>query len=127
MPYLELKGQKLRCIEQMPAGWLLDMADASERGGMQVLASYRRFIYGAVLPEETERLDALLHDTENPVSIDDLNEALGNLMVAYNERPLAPASLSPAGGNLSEPMQRVVSLTPDMRREAPSTGEAVAS
>jgi hypothetical protein len=110
MTTLSVGGREFACISELPAGLLLDLAASISEGGMSVIAQYRSFIYAAVVPEEREALRETLNRTENIVSLNDLNEAVGGLLVQYIGRPTSPVSASPVGSEQTTGMPRVMSL-----------------
>lgn len=110
MTTLKVGGREFTCIGELPAGLLLDLAASITTGGMAVIAMYRDFIYKAVIPELHEELKETLNRTENIVSLNDLNEAVGNLLVEYIGRPTSPVSASPVGSEQTTGTPRVMSL-----------------
>jgi len=110
---LVIGGKTLRCIERMPVGMIFDLAEAMEGGEqtMQAVAAMSKMIKQLVVKEDQGQLAEALHSFDNPVGFDELNTALGNLMVQYSGRPLGrPSRLSrgpaPTGGT-----SKVVSLS----------------
>lgn len=114
---ITLGGKSLPCIDELPAGLLLDLAEATEIGGMRVVSEYRKFIYAAVRAEYRQQLDDILHSIEKILSLDDLNEAVGGLMVQYIGRPTSPRSPSQPGSTGIEATSRDVSSLRDTREE----------
>lgn len=130
---LRLKGRDLRCIPTIPLGLVFDLAEAMEGGGgngMQAVAAYIRTIRAVVMPEDRPALKEVLDDSVDPITFDDLNNGLGELLKAYGQRPLGQRSASSAGRPTSGGTSRVVSLWPDKSRpvEQPSRdGRSAAS
>lgn len=118
MPTLRLGGNSFHCIPEIPAGLLLDLADATQTGGLAVISEYRRFVYAAVVEEEQPALKETLNRTVNIVSLDELNNSVGELLLEYVGRPSSPPSVSPVGSPPTTGMPRAMSLDGKAREAA---------
>lgn len=114
MPTLTLRGQTLRCIENMPPGPLMDMAtvQATDSDPFASLAAIRRILFAVVIPEDHALLNQHLYDSREPLDIGDLATAVGNTLAEYSERPTVRPSQSPTGSGPTGGDSRVVSLSP---------------
>jgi hypothetical protein len=112
---LTLGGKTLRCIDTIPLGLVFDLAEAMEddNTGMKAIAGIAKALRTIVVKEDRVILKDILDDTENPVSFDELNTAMGNIMAEYGKRPTAPPSRSPSGASATSRSSRVVSLWRD--------------
>jgi len=115
MKSLRLGGKDLRCIDTMPVGLSFDLAEAmvgsdGEGGEMRALAALSRTLRNLVIPADREALSEVLHDSVTPITFEDLNNALGELLVQYGNRPLERPSLSPRGPSVTGGVSKVVSL-----------------
>jgi len=130
---LVLGGRKLRCIEAIPLGMVFDLAEAMEDGssGMKAIAAMSKMVRNIVVKEDRGALKEMLADTEKPVTFDELNTGLGDLLKAYNVgRPLGRPSASSPGPDKTGGTSKVVSLSraTDRERAASSTdGRSAAS
>jgi hypothetical protein len=128
--YLELKGQRLACNDVMPLGLFFDLAEAMDSDNdMRAVAAMGKTMRALVVKAERPRLEKMLYedDPEKRISFDELNEALGNLIPLYTERPTTPPSASPPTPGANGGTSRRVSLwqdakTPTSSKAGPSAG-----
>lgn len=119
MKTLNLRGEELRCIEKLPPGLVFDLAEASSSGdATKALVAFARFLRSTVVPDDRERLNEILYDTESVIELEELNEAAGELITEYTGRPTKRPSQSPTGSNATGGLSRVDSPLPDTDREA---------
>jgi len=130
---LRLGGRDLRCIDKLPLGLLFDLAEAMSSGTentMRAVAAMSTVVKTVVVKEDLASLSEVLHDTTNVVDITELNEAIGNLMVQYAERPTVKPSVSLNGRERTGGSSKVVSLsrgTVRVDEASPTDGASVAS
>lgn len=126
--YLTLKGQKLECNETMPVGLFFDLAEGMDGDDMiKAVAVMSRTIKAIVAEKDRKALQEILHRTSDPLSFDELNEALGNVIPEYTKRPTAPASSSQAGPSVPGGTSRRVSLSVLPSQDPGEEGEATSS
>lgn len=131
MPILKLRDQELECIEALPPGLLFDLSDIAGSNNMsRTLMMYGRFFRTVVAKKDHERLDAILYDTENVITFNELSEAIGELVEEYTNRPTERPSSSPTGADATGGPSRVVSLSPGTVRaggRSSRAGRSIAS
>ena len=109
--YLVLREHRFRAIEQCPPGLFLDFADPAVSATGNPLRPLRELLYTVVVDEEHERLTALLHERNDPISFQELGAALNVLMTEYAGRPTKRPSLSPDSRESVGRRSKVVSLS----------------
>jgi hypothetical protein len=126
---LKLGGRDLRCIPRIPLGQVFALATAMESGSeMTAVAQMSIFVKRIVLKEDQSILNEVLDDdTETGVSFNDLNEAIGDLMVQYSNRPLGQPSSSQRGSEPTGGMRKVVSFSRGTVRTEPTSSEGGSS
>lgn len=131
--FLRIEGREpLRCIatKSLPPGPVFELAAAMKSGDdMAALAVMWRFIETVVVKDEHAKLRDMLYDTENVITFDQLNVAIGTLMKEYAQRPTPRPSSSAPGRSTRPGTSRVVSLSRGTVRDEPSStgGNSVAS
>lgn len=115
---IEIRGETFRCIDALPPGLLMDIAEVTntdERNPadvMRTIATIGRFLKAAIVPEDRGRYDAIVYDTRTILGIDDLAEIAGGLIRQYAGRPTVRPSESPDGLEPTGQISRVVSFSP---------------
>lgn len=111
---MKLGGREFRCVDVLPLGLVFDLAEAmdAEAGGFAAIAAMSKLTRTLVVPDERKELKKFLDSVENPISFDDLNEALGEVLKQFGaDRPTARSSRSSPSGGASGPGSKVVSLS----------------
>lgn len=109
---ITLGGTSLAVLDELPAGVFFDLAEAEVQGGSIAVVANAKFLKAVVLPEDQERLEAVLHGTEPVVTTWEVNNALGSLIQEYTARPLEQQRNSRSTQSRTEQPSRVVSLSP---------------
>jgi hypothetical protein len=126
-----LSGKTLRCVEALPLGMYLDIAEAEgSTEPVQQVAALNKIVRAMVVPDDHTKLRRILYDTEKVITIEDLSEAIGTAMVQYSARPLGPSARSAAGPKPTGGTSRVVSLsvaTDKAGKRSPKGGRSIAS
>lgn len=97
----ETWSETFRCIPKAPSAALDDLARSvgqDEKGQLifnQV--SLLRFFRQVMHPEDETKFDALVHDKNRAVEIEELGEVMFWLAEVYTERPTVPSSSSAPG------------------------------
>lgn len=85
--YLELRGEKLRCVDATPLEVLVDLAEAIDSGNVErALAQMSRTFKTLVVAEDRPELDRILNSTTDPVSFTELSLAFRAVIDAHNRR-----------------------------------------
>ena len=129
---MKLGGETLRCHDQVLQGAMLDLAEAFESGarGLKGVIGIGRFLRTAVVDEDRPRLEELLYRRENPLTYQDLADAAGELIVAYNDTPLDERSSPGTGYTETGAPMKVVSLsrgTVEVEKKSRRVGRSRAS
>lgn len=115
MPTLHLGGKSMACRSSLGAGQLMRLAKAMKGDDQTQLAGMYDFLTLIVTADDRAVLDAVLEDES--LGFDDVNEAVGNLMVEYQEqqpaRPTKRSSPSPSRRTPSGGTSRADSSQPD--------------
>lgn len=117
---LRLAGREFRCIPKMPAGLLLDLSGGSSDPGGRV---WQRFLDTLIVEDERDDLREWLYSPDGPEWAD-FQSAMNVLMGEYLQRPTQRPSRSPVGGTPTEPLRRVVSLSPVQSAETKKSPRA---
>lgn len=108
---LNLGGKTMRCIDRLPMGMIFDLAEAMQSGvEMQAIAAMSKMLKTVVVEEDLALLSEVLHDVKDPVGFEELNNAIGAMMVQYSKRPLGQPSPSSRGSEPTGGTRKVVSL-----------------
>lgn len=122
MAILKLGGSEFECVESIAAGRLMKLAKAMKGDMQSQLAGMYDFLQAVVLPASRPELDTVLDDDE--LDFDDINEAVGDLMMAYQEEtPARPTKRS----SPSSPSPRVHGGTSRAVSSSPATPPKVVS
>lgn len=84
---VELFEQDFKAHADIPGVVILDFAAASESG--QTVLALTDFLSKALLPEDYERFNKVIHDPETIVPIETIGEIVAFLIEEYTGRPLA--------------------------------------
>lgn len=87
-----LGGETLRCVPTIAFAALIDLANA----GIGRMSCWD-FLHAAVEDDDIPRLEAVLRRKANPVTGDDIVEAVHDLVEVYSGRPTGRPSESPDG------------------------------
>lgn len=122
---LKLGGRELRCIPRIPLGLVFELAESMESGSeMKAVAQMGRMLKAIVIKEDQTLLSEVLNDaSEKAVSFTELNNAIGDLMVHYSNRPLGQRSPSFTGSVPSGGTRKVVSLSRATVRQVQMSSE----
>jgi hypothetical protein len=111
-PRLVLRDQEFECREVLAPWTMMKLAKTqTSKLPLQQMAGFYDFIAGVVSREEWERFDEWMSGLDEPVTYDELNHAVGDLMVAYSSRPTERPSSSQTGQPSTGRSSRVVSLS----------------
>lgn len=109
MRTFELAGREMRLVSELPAGVILEMADASVRQEtMAQMAAMYRLLRTVVIDEDQKLLDEALHDRS--LTVDLFTQQFEALIEAYTDRPTERPSGSPDGADPTGPSSKVVSF-----------------
>lgn len=97
------------------------ISEATDASSVVVLYD---FVQQQLLADERERFAAWFDEHGDDISIQDFNEAVGNLMVEYSDRPTERPSGSPTGVKPTGLPSRVVSLSRGTDKEASPSSKA---
>lgn len=120
MPTLKLSSPKLpgvvlefECRQAIPPWRLAELAAAQASNDvMRQLGGYYEFVMAVLEPDQRGRFATAMHDADDdPTIVERLNEAIGDLMLEYADRPTERASSLPTGGTKTPVTRRVVSLS----------------
>lgn len=120
----KIRDQEFRCLPNQPLSLLRLAVQGAEAGGVIAMNRTFEWVFGVVLPEEHERLNALMSDTEAAVSFEELNAGVAALMAEYSGRPTTRPSRSTTGGAPTPQRSKVVSLSKGTVSEADQSSTA---
>lgn len=107
---LVIRDQTFEANDTLPAWAMLKLAKGQQsKNPMVQAASLHDVILAMVKANERERFEAYMAEVD--VGFDELNEAVGTLVAAYNDRPTERPSRSQPGAQATGKPSRVVSLS----------------
>ena len=127
---LTVRDEQFTAQETLPAWALMKLAKSQGSGdAMQQVAGLHDFLMAVLAVSERDRFERFMEQHAD-VTFEELETAVGALMLAYTTRPTERPSRSPAGPMPSGGSSRVVSLSRGTVREeaaSPVAGQPAAS
>lgn len=128
MKTLVIRGQAFECRDDLPPWMLMKMAKAHRSGDVMTIRAVE-YDFLTTMAIDRQTLEAFL-DVRPDITSEEFNQAIGDLITAYSERPTERPSASPDGQSNTGQSSRVVSLSRGTDREAEISsrdGESAAS
>lgn len=88
----KLYGEEFTCRKAIQGKVLLEVAGSFEGDNSNANEIIEKFFVAVLEPESYERFNALLHDPEKIVPVEDLGEITGWLVEQYSGRPTQESS-----------------------------------
>jgi hypothetical protein len=119
-----LNGQRLTCVDSLPIGVYLDLAEGFRQNYTVACAVFLKAI---VIKEDQERLREIMYDAENVCPWDEITGEASRVLPEYSNRPTERPSESAIGSEPTGGSSRVVSFSQGTVVETPSLNSGLSA